>query len=59
MSMASTVEGPESALGWAPDFDDSWSVTAGYRTVEGGADTDEVYNFAWFNAFVVSGIYRF
>lgn len=22
--MASTVEGPESALGWAPDFDDSW-----------------------------------
>ena len=24
MSMASTVEGPESALGWAPDFDYSW-----------------------------------
>ncbi|MGB5478846.1 MAG: hypothetical protein WBO53_17720 [Thermoanaerobaculia bacterium] len=47
------------ALKLAYDFDDSWSVTAGYRTVEGGADTDEVYNFAWFNAFVVSGIYRF
>jgi len=22
-------------------------VSAGYRTVEGGADVDEVYNFAW------------
>ena len=43
----------------AYDFDESWSMTAGYRTVEGGADTDEVYNFAWFNAFVVSGVYRF
>ena len=43
----------------AYDFDESWSLTAGYRTVEGGADTDEVYNFAWFNSFVVSGIYRF
>lgn len=47
------------ALKLAYDFDDSWSVTAGYRTVEGGVDTDEVYNFAWFNAFVVSGVYRF
>ena len=47
------------ALKLAYDFDESWSVTAGYRTVEGGADTDEVYNFAWFNAFVVSGVYRF
>ncbi len=41
------------------DVSDQWTVTAGYRTVEGGADTDEVYNFAWFNAFVVSGIVRF
>jgi len=25
----------------------------GYRTVEGGADNDEVYNFAWFNSAVL------
>lgn len=24
-----------------------WSVFAGYRTVEGGADNDDVYSFAW------------
>ena len=41
------------------DINEQWTVTAGYRTVEGGADTDEVYNFAWFNSFVVSGIVRF
>jgi hypothetical protein len=41
------------------DVSDDWSVTAGYRTVEGGADTDDVYNFAWFHSAVVSGIYRF
>ena len=28
------------------DFE-PWSVFAGYRTVEGGADNDEVYSFAW------------
>jgi hypothetical protein len=26
---------------------DRWSLAAGYRTVEGGADVDEVYSFAW------------
>jgi hypothetical protein len=41
------------------DINDRWSVTAGYRTVEGGADVDEVYSFAWFNYAVVSGIVRF
>lgn len=41
------------------DINDRWSVTAGYRTVEGGADVDEVYNFAWFNYLVVSGVVRF
>jgi hypothetical protein len=40
------------------DFGDRWAVTFGYRTVEGGADVDEVYNFAWFNYAVVSGVYR-
>ncbi len=28
---------------------DGWRVSAGYRTVEGGADVDDVYAFAWFN----------
>jgi hypothetical protein len=41
------------------DVSERWSVRAGYRTVEGGADTDEVYNFAWFHAAVISGVYRF
>ena len=41
------------------DINDRWSVTAGYRGVEGGADVDEVYNFAWFNYAIVSGVLRF
>ena len=40
------------------DFGDRWQLAFGYRTVEGGADVDEVYNFAWFNYAVVSGSYR-
>jgi len=47
------------ALKLGYDVNDRWSVTAGYRTVEGGADVDEVYNFAWFNAAVVSAVVRF
>jgi hypothetical protein len=30
-----------------------WWVSAGYRTVEGGADIDAVYAFAWFNYLTV------
>jgi hypothetical protein len=40
------------------DLGDQWSLSFGYRTVEGGADVDAVYNFAWFNYAVVSGSYR-
>lgn len=47
------------ALKFAYDISERWSVTGGYRTVEGGADVDAVYNFAWFNAAVVSGVCRF
>lgn len=43
----------------AYDLNDRWSVTAGYRTVEGGADTDDVYAFGWFHYAVVSGTCRF
>jgi hypothetical protein len=32
-----------------------WGVFGGYRTIEGGADVDTVYTFAWLNA-VVGGI---
>jgi hypothetical protein len=30
-----------------------WHVAFGYRTIEGGADVDQVYTFAWINAAVV------
>ena len=40
------------------DVGERWGLAFGYRTVEGGADVDEVYNFAWFNYAVVSGSYR-
>lgn len=29
-------------------------LSAGYRTIEGGADNDEVFTFSWFNSAVVS-----
>lgn len=32
-------------IGW--EASPEWSVHVGYRTVEGGADVDEVYTFAW------------
>ena len=47
------------ALKLSHDVSDRWSVAGGYRTVEGGADVDQVYNFAWFNYAVVSATFRF
>jgi len=41
------------------DLDSSWSLAAGYRTVEGGADVEEVYNFAWLHYAFISVEYRF
>lgn len=38
---------------------DRWSISMGYRTVEGGADVEEVYNFAWLHYAVLSASYRF
>lgn len=32
-----------------------WRVVGGYRTIEGGADVDSVYAFAWLNT-LVSGV---
>jgi hypothetical protein len=31
------------------DLGRGWSLHTGYRTVEGGADIEEVYSFAWFH----------
>ena len=36
-----------------------WYAGGGYRVLEGGADNDEVYNFAWFNYLLLSAGYRF
>ena len=40
-------------------FSDQWSISVGYRTVEGGADVEEVYNFAWFHYFIISTNFNF
>jgi len=41
------------------DLSERWSVSAGYRTLEGGADVEDVYAFAWFHYLTVSAVYRF
>ena len=40
------------------DLNRNWTVSAGYRTLEGGADVDEVYAFAWLHYLVGSVSYR-
>ncbi|MBM4184190.1 MAG: hypothetical protein FJ207_08160 [Gemmatimonadetes bacterium] len=40
------------------DLGDQWSIRAGYRTLEGGADVDSVYSFAWFHYAVASVVWR-
>lgn len=37
--------------------DDRLSLSGGYRTIEGGADNDNVYSFAWFNGAVIKATY--
>jgi hypothetical protein len=36
-----------------------WAVAGGYRTIEGGADVERVFNFAWLNAAVATLALRF
>jgi hypothetical protein len=36
------------------DIATHWTLSGGYRTLEGGADNDRVFNFAWINYAVVS-----
>ena len=38
---------------------DRWKLGLGYRLLEGGVDSDDVYNFAWFNSLMFSANYRF
>jgi hypothetical protein len=40
-------------------LNDQWSVGAGYRTLEGGVDSDEVYNFSWFHYALFTIGYQF
>ena len=41
------------------DLGRRWTLAGGYRTVEGGADVDAVYTFAWLHYAVLSAAYRF
>jgi hypothetical protein len=41
------------------DVTPQWQVQAGYRTLEGGADNDRVYNFAWLNYALLGIAYRY
>jgi hypothetical protein len=43
-------------LGYSPA--QGWEIRAGYRTVEGGADVEEVYTFAWLHQAVLSVAWR-
>jgi hypothetical protein len=36
-----------------------WNVFGGYRTLEGGADNDSVYTFAWLHFATIGAGYRF
>ena len=47
------------ALKLSYDLTDNWSIGGGYRALEGGVDTDETYNFSWFNYLFASVAYRF
>jgi hypothetical protein len=40
-------------------LDEHWRIGVGYRGLEGGVDTDNVYNFAWFSGAQLNAEYRF
>jgi hypothetical protein len=48
----------DAALKLSYDIDRRWSLRTGYRTVEGGADVQDVYTFAWLHFLVVSLAWR-
>ncbi|HSJ31395.1 MAG TPA: hypothetical protein VK933_08180 [Longimicrobiales bacterium] len=48
----------DAALELGHDINRRWTVEAGYRMVEGGADVEEVYTFAWLHYATVSLVWR-
>ena len=44
----------DSSLKFGYDLGDRWRITLGYRTLEGGADVESVYSFAWLHYCVAS-----
>jgi hypothetical protein len=48
----------DTALKLGYDLSDRWRLSAGYRTLEGGADVESVYNFAWLHYGILSISYR-
>ena len=44
----------DAALTLGRDLNARWTVRAGYRLVEGGADVPEVYTFAWLHYAVLA-----
>ncbi len=65
-ALALDVDGAAASQGRAFDaslklyrrVSDRWSVSLGYRTLEGGADVEDVYTFAWFHYAMVSVVFR-
>lgn len=41
------------------DLSRQWFIGGGFRTLEGGGDNSDVYNFSWFNYLALSAGYRF
>lgn len=66
-SLVSELDGLASPQGRAVDFSlkgrydlaDWCSLGLGYRTIEGGADNDDVFTFAWLNSVFASVAFRF
>lgn len=48
----------DAALKVGYDLRDDLTLRAGYRTLEGGADVEETYNFAWLHYAVASIVWR-
>lgn len=44
----------DAALKLGYNIHERWNIQTGYRTVEGGADVDEVYTFAWLHYALLS-----
>lgn len=49
----------DAALKLGYEVNDRWALRLGYRTLEGGADVESVYNFAWLHYALISAAYRF